>query len=353
MLIEHTSPGYQDQVRQHFNTAGFDAAVDDDVGQALTQFKEITRNYTLFHVCFASLGVLELFAFVLFFSFLTQSTMLAFSLAGILLTGFAYFVLLFYLQAKKPEQLLNVRRSFLDKSRRLLPFEPGMREYHLCSARALESLVNQLHEQANAHSSFFSSFKTLGPLIQKFTLWAHWKDLHQMQEALLHLVIRENIALIKTAPTDLEHHASLANAYWILAQHYQDPRIANPAADPLWVSPEYASLEMQEKFKRSALRAIEEYKILDTFAPNDPWVYAQMASIYHALGLPEEEIRQYETILNIHPDEKEILFRLGVLYFSQGRNAQALRLYEQLSLAKDSKAEELLSYYDAYAHADP
>ncbi len=352
MITDNLNATYQEQARQHFNAAHYDAAVDDHVATTLSQFKEITRTYSLFHLSFAFLACLELIAFVLFFSFLTQSTILAFSFAGILLTGFAYFVLLFYFQAKKPEQLICLRRSFLEQCCSLLPFEPKTREYHLCSARALESLIEQLHGQETTYYSLFSSFKTLGPLMQKFSIWSHWKDLHQMKEILLHMVIKENIELIKTAPTDLEHHASLAGAYGILAKHYQDPRKSNPQADPPWVSPEYASLEMIEKFKRSAWRAIEEYKILDTYAPNDPWVYAQMAAIYHDLGLPEEEIRQYETLLTIRPNEKEILFRLGVLYFSQGKNAQALRLYEQLSHAKDSKAEELLSYYDAYTIVD-
>ena len=173
-----------------------------------------------------------------------------------------------------------------------------------------------------------------------------------MKETLLHMVIKENIELIKTKPTDLEHHASLAEAYRLLTKHYQDPRKANPVHEPLYVSPEYASQEMLDKFQRSAHRALEEFKILDTYAPNDPWVHAQMASIYHDLELPEEEIRAYEAILRIRPDETEILFRLGVLYFSQGRNAQALCLYEQLHEAQDNKAAELLSYYDAYAIVD-
>src|SRR5262245_26633332 len=80
--------------------------------EALSFFKQVTRHYALFHITFFSLAIFELFAFVLFFSFLTRSTIFAFSLAGLFLTAFSYFVLLFYFQAKKPQQLLELRSRF-------------------------------------------------------------------------------------------------------------------------------------------------------------------------------------------------------------------------------------------------
>jgi tetratricopeptide (TPR) repeat protein len=104
---------------------------------------------------------------------------------------------------------------------------------------------------------------------------------------------------------------------------------------------------MYEKFKLSAFRAIEELRILDAYAPNDPWVHSQLAAVYQDLGMIDKEIQEYEAILKLSPKDHDILFRLGVLYFSQGRNAQALNLYEKLKDLKESKAEELLSYYGA------
>jgi lipopolysaccharide biosynthesis regulator YciM len=64
--------------------------------------------------------------------------------------------------------------------------------------------------------------------------------------------------------------------------------------------------------------------------------------------MPAQEIQEYETLLKIVPHDKEVLFRLGILYFQQGHNARALRIYELLKKAKDTKAEELIAFYDAY-----
>ena len=308
----------------------------------------ITRHYAVFHICFFALACLELLAFALFFSFLTKSSILGFSLGWYFFTGFTYFVLLFYYQAKKPEQLLDVRQAFLEACQGSLPFEKGSSEYHLSIGTAVYHLFNQLHRQEYTYYSLPSTFKTLAPLIQKFSVWSHWKDLHQMKEFLLLMMIKEHIELVKIAPTDLETHSGLANSYRLLAKHYQDPQVTYPETEHVWISPEYHSPEMQKKFEKASWRAIEEYKILDHYAPGEPWVHAQLAAVFHDLNMAEEEIREYEVILKASPQDREVLFRLGVLYFEQGFNAQALHLYEQLKKMNDKKAEQLLSYYDAY-----
>jgi len=348
MTTAQTFQKSQQQSRFHFNTALFQEQMEKHAATSIEDFKEITRQYSVFHISFFTIACLELLAFALFFSFLTKSTILAFSLAGIFLTGFAYFVLLFYFQAKKPEQLLAVRHTFLESCQAALPFEKGSSEFHFSLGAALYHLLNQLHRQEYTYYSLPSTFKTLAPLMQKFSVWCHWKDLHQMKEFLLLMMIKEHIELVKIAPTDLETHSGLANSYRLLAKHYQDPRIANPQAEHLWISPDYQSAEMLKKFEKTSWRAIEEYKILDYYAPNEPWVHAQLASIFHDLNLPQEEIKEYEAILSASPQDRDILFRLGILYFEQGLNAQGLKLYEQLKKMHDSKAEELLSYYDAY-----
>jgi tetratricopeptide (TPR) repeat protein len=316
------------------------------VTSAFNEFKQITRRHALFHILFFSIACLELLAFVLFFSFLTQSTILAFSLAGIFLTGFTYFILLFYLQAKKPEQLLSIRKSFIEKCHSSLPFEKREREYHLSLSQALHQFVTVLHRQEYTYYPLPSSFQTLAPLMQKFSVWSHWKDLHQMKEILIMMMIKENIELVKITPTDLETHATLASTYVSLSKLYQDPRKTHPEEEHLWIPPDYSSSIMVEKFKKAAWRAVEEFQIVDTYAPNELWVHVQLASLYHDLGMAEEEIREYEKILTIAPHERDVLFHLGVLYFAQGHNAQGLRLYEQLKQANDKRTEELLAFYD-------
>ena len=92
---------------------------------------------------------------------------------------------------------------------------------------------------------------------------------------------------------------------------------------------------------------MQEFQIIDYYSPNDPWVYAQLASCYHDLALYEKEIQAYEIILKLCPNDKEILFRLGILYFQQGMNAQGLQIYEKLKTLQFSRTEELLAFYGA------
>jgi hypothetical protein len=333
------------QAQPGFSKSQFESQNDHLRSEALDDFKQVTRQYALFHITFFSIGIIELTAFVLFFSFLTKTTIFAFSLASLFLTVFTYFVLLFYFQAKKPQQLLDIRSSFLQACKALLPFSPGSPEFHLTLASSLQQMLATLHRQEYSYYSLPAWFETLSPLMQKFSVWAHWKDLHQMKQLLLLMIIREKIELVKLQPTDLEAHAHLADAYLALSRLYMDPRKLYPSEEHLWVSPEYSSSEMLEKFRNAALKTIEEYKILDSYAPNDPWVHAQLADIYRALDLSQEEMREYEAILKVSSSDAEVLLRLGILYFEHGYSAQALRLYEALKQNGNPKAEELIARY--------
>ncbi|HSW86072.1 MAG TPA: hypothetical protein VLG49_01075 [Rhabdochlamydiaceae bacterium] len=326
------------------NAAHFEEQVRNHCKTSLEKFESITRYYALFHILFFSAFTVELLSFLLFFSFFAKSSLLAFSLAIIFLTVFSYFVLLFYFQAKKPEQFIHLREEYYGACKQALSFERGVSETHLSLSHSLRRFASELHQQEANYYSFLNRFTTLSLLLKKFSIWLHWKDVHKMKELLLFLAINEHIQWVKSEPTDLEAHASLADTYCALSKLYMPPN----KAEMVWVPPDYFSEETQQKFTSAAERAIEEFKILDDYAPNDQWVHAQLASLYHDIGLPEQEILEFEKMLKIAPQDRQILFRLGVLYFQQGYNAKGLRVYEQLKKSKDKKADELISYYDAY-----
>lgn len=312
---------------------------------AIERFKSITRTFSLFHVLFFALGVAEIFCFLLFFSFFTKSAMLAFFLAGLFFTGFSYFVLLFYFQAKKPEQLAIVRTEFVEACRTRIPSMRDESESHLIMAEALKHLSTSLQGQEYNFYPFFKTSPTLSLLLKKFSLWTHWRDLHEMREQLLLLAIQEHIEVVKLKPTDLEVHAALGAKYIALSKLYMDPRKKIEEEEVLWTPPAYASKEMQDKFNTFSSLAIEEFKIIESYAPQDPWVHAQLASLYHDLKMHEKEIQEYELLHHIAPQDKEVLFRLGVLYFQQGYNAKGLKVYEQLKKTHEGKAEQLISHY--------
>lgn len=333
---------------KHADMNLFEEAASIQCQNTLDKFQSITRYYALFHIFSFSILVLELLSFLVFFPFFAKSSLLAYSLGGIFLTGFSYFVMLFYFQAKKPEQLIQLKNEFAELCKAKTPFYPGTSEYHFSLSHAAVRLVSLLHNQEAHFYPCFKRLPTLSSLIKKFSIWFHWKDVHQMKEHMLLLAVHEHIQWIKSEPSDLEAHASLADIYCTLGKLYRDPNKFSASQQMIWVPPAYSSEEMHQKFKSSLHRAIEEFKILDDYAPNDPWVHAQLASIYHDLDMPQQEITQYEKILKIAPQDRQILFRLGVLYFQQGYNSRGLRVYEQLKRAKDKKAEDLISYYDAY-----
>ncbi len=325
-------------------TPYFEEVLDAHCKSAVEQFKKITRSYALFHTAFFSLGLLELLIFILFFSFFSKSSYLAFALAGFFLTAFSYFVLLFYFQAKKPEQIFQLRKNFIESCTTSLEANGNMNTSLLLAYSAFR-LIEHLDKQEYTYYRLPQSFKNLSPLLEKFSSWSHWEDVYQMKEMLLFLAIDEHIEQVKKRPLDLETHASLGDAYIELSKLYTDPRKLHPELSTQWISSEYQAEEMQERFKQASERAIEEFKIVQHFAPNNPWVHAKLATIYHSLKKREEEIKEYEAIQLLSPNDREVLYRLGILYFEEGRTAQALEIYETFREAQDGKAEELISYY--------
>lgn len=329
------------KLRSVFNSAFFEEQANHLAEQTVSHFRKITRFYALFHMGYFALGFLELLGLLLFFPFFAKSLLIAFSLGAVFLTVFSYFVLRFYFQAKKPEQFFRLKTEFIDACKRLLPsnLDPSPLLTH-----AVYRLISKLEGQEHQYYQLSEQFKTLAPLLEKFSLWCHWKDVHQMKETLHHYCIHKRVEFVKLQPTDIETHASLANSYIALYKECLPPKTLNYG----FIAKEYASESMKEKFQSVAKRAIEEFKIIDAYAPNDPWVYAQLAVIYHDLNFFEKELETYEILLRIAPQDSELLLRCGALYFQQGRIAQGLKIYEHLKKSKDPKADELIGYYDVF-----
>ncbi len=317
------------EISRHFDCDSFRKHVEAHCSSGLKKFKKIIRSYLFFHLFFLGALLGEIIAFSLFFTFLSKSVLLVFCLAGIILTFFAYLVILFYLEIKKPEQFIELRNWFMHLCKQSLPKNLALPEYHLFLANSAYRFASHLmnHEiSLSIPPSFHASVQTL---MHKFASFSHGKDVHRMKEILLLVSIAEHVQLIKQVPKNLEAHASLANTYIALAKIYRSD-----------------SKEMGGKCKKALEKAIQEFKVLDYYSPNDPWVQAQLASCYHDLNKRRDEIFHYENILTLCPNDKQILFRLGVLYFQQGLNAKGLSVYEKLKSMNFSRAEELIQYYE-------
>lgn len=315
------------------------------------KFQRILKSYALFNALFAILILSEWLYLLFHFTFLTQSFILAIYFALIVATLFSYATLRLFFQTKKMENCLSLKEEFIYLSRTALQYEPGNFEHHLALANACCHLANQFHG-LEYHLYVPPSFlEQLASSFEKVSCWIHWKDVHFMKEKLLESCIEEHIKMVHLQPTHMEIHASLANAYIMLSGLYADPRTIEGLEESRWFPPTKYKEESALIFRKIAERAIEEFKILKEYAPNDPWVHTQLAYSYRDLKMHKEEIQEYETLLQLCPNDTEILFSLGRLYFEHGHNAKGLHIYEILKKTHPKKAEVLIRYYGNYHYS--
>lgn len=333
-LLTEDKPLHQDYLSKTFD-------------QIFFEFDGVTKRYVVFNLFFLSLCIVEILLLMTFFAFLAQSLVMALSLAAVFFTFFAYFTLRIYFQTKKPEQLKVLKNKYLSSCKGVSSHQEDAVENPIALANACCKLANRLHAREYSYYNPPPFLAFLSSPLEKFSCWWHWQDVHVMKEMLLQEAVEEHIANVKSKPTNLEAHAALANAYVMLSGLYIDPRKMEGYDDERWISPYKFNEATEKKFRFNAERAIEEFKILLEYAPDDPWVHSQLAYSYHDLQMPLEEIREYEIIQKLRPDDKDNLFKLGILYFQQGLNAKGLKVYEELKKAHYAKAESLIKHYGA------
>ena len=90
---------------------------------------------TLSFLFFALLFSLEIILLLAFLPFIMRSSFFAFSLAGVFLTFFSFFILKIYFQAKKSEQEELFVESYGRGCRSLIGFREGIPEHHIALAQ--------------------------------------------------------------------------------------------------------------------------------------------------------------------------------------------------------------------------
>ncbi|MEX0961956.1 MAG: tetratricopeptide repeat protein [Simkaniaceae bacterium] len=324
--------------------AQFQEFVEKYSGRALKEFHKVIRSFVLFNLISLFVIASECVSLFYWINFNPKSLPLAINIALICLSLFTYFVLFTYFQAKKPEELKKIKKWFISSLEEDIHAEKGTSEYHLLLANSSYQFSSFLHKSEYHCYKFPFSLSSFNILLRKLSFFLHWHDCHIMKEMLLLESISEHGKLIKKEPTDLEAHASLANAYIALSRLYKLPEDASLK----WRLKFFLSSSSREKFHAAAKRAIEELKILDAYSPKDPWVQAQLASCYHDLELTDEEIKAYESIIELYPEDRKILFRLGQLYFKQGINSKGLKIYDSLKKLDKNAAIEMIEHYDSF-----
>jgi len=318
---------------EEFNRDAFQEKLPQHYRVILSEFRKISRSFVYFNLVFLSLSAVEVFLFIFFLPFLNQSSLFSLSLAAFFLTLFSYPILLFYQQAKKPEQLNALLDRFLTSCKTTLGLPAGVAQHHLSVAETLLKLSQYLTDYESLLIKTPTFFKPLARITARISGYCYWHDVFRFKQLLLHAAIHEHLEQIRLTPTDLEVHASLGNAYVALSQIYKHPLYEKYAA------------AFEEKFQAAARLAIEEFQILSHYAPNDPWIHEQLAAGFRELGMHAEQIRETEALSKLRPQDREVLFSLGSLYFQQGLNAKGLQVYEELKKANFKKADSLISSY--------
>lgn len=316
---------------------------ESECRRSLGKFKSALTSYAFFHLSFLLLALLQLTATIVLAMTIPTSPLFAISLATLLLTACSYLILTYYFQGKKPLQFDEIVKQYYYACLKHLPVEVSDADYHLSIAHSMFQLATYIG-QKQVYALSFKPFSFLEELFLSIGYHLHFKDLLMMQEILMHRSIEEHVELIKKNPTDLAVHTSLANAYTALAKLYKKPSDL-PFKVMSWHEKRFTKSSYVQKFEQATKRAIEELKILDDLAPNDPWVHAQLASCYHHLEMFPEEIHEYEILLNIRPHDREILYRLGSLYFRLGKNAKGLSIYQSLKDIDARDAAHLITHW--------
>jgi tetratricopeptide (TPR) repeat protein len=333
------------ELRLDFEKEFFNNHLQALIQPTIISFQKTLKSYTIFNVLFIMLISFEIIYFILHLSFLIQTFALAIHLALIFAISFSYFTLRLYFQTKKTDSCLRLKDKFIQACQHVFHYQEEDTDSYMTLANACCQLASELHAKEYHLYPIPNWFDFLTPSIEKISCWLHWQDVHFMKEVLLKASIFEQIKIVKIEPTSLEAHTGLANAYVMLSGLYVDPRTIEGLDEDRWIPSNKFNEEFKQKFRWTAERAIEEFKILSDYAPQDPWVHAQLAYSYRDLQMPKEEIQEYEMILRLCPDDRETLFKLGKLYFQQGFNAKGLQVYENLKKTNYKKAENLIHFY--------
>lgn len=318
----------------------------------LSHFRKVLRSYVVFHTLFILVLVSEAIFLGLVYCLERSSSLIAIGLFCLILTLFSYLVLIFYVQAKKPEQTKQLKDWFVSICKKSVSEELSKSDFHLFLAQAMYTFATFF--QPKEIPVYLASFPipSIQRLIKKCCYLWHWKDFQHMKEILLLDCIYQHLALLKEEPTSLEVHASLGNSYLTLASVYKSMRREATTQTDSGATDELQH-EFVKKFQGAISRAIEEYKIIRSSSDHeDPWVLAQLATCYHELGMYDKEIEYFEKILEISDFNQEVMTRLAYLYFQEGRNAQGFKLYKVIKETDPSKAAELFDYYISKAQEE-
>ncbi len=331
---------YQTQATETYPIQEYADSIEKEGSLLFSKFRQLLNSYTFFHISFFLIALVEVAILSISIFNYKESVAFIITLGSLILTLFSYFILGYYFQGKKGEQLQELKTQFYQACRKhIIPTLPDD-EVHLAIAKCSFQLSSSIG-QKRIYALSLPPFEFVKDFLLKSRFIFHYKDVLMFQELLIQLSLDEYIEVLKSEPTNLAIHTSLANVYMMLSKIYQRvPELSSYLSDRI-----FKKLGLEEKVELAIKSAIEELKILDDLAPNDPWTHAQLACSYHQLERWDEELCEYEILARLRAKDKEILLRLGILYFKLGKTAKGLLTYESLRKIDAQYGGHLISHY--------
>lgn len=290
----------------------------------LAQFYRLTTRYKRTHFLFLGALFLESILLVFFFPFLFKSALFAITLAALLVTIFSYFTMRNYQQVEKKELYKELAQKY---SRGLTSLYPNVSELEARKIAAEGCVELAESSLLIPHKKEGKFFQTFGPFLRKINPYQEENNFKDFKVVLFKQAAEEITALIRLSPCMIPPHASLVEIAQKLANNYAD----------------LGDTENRDKFLSTA---IEELKILSDLTPHEGAVYFELASCYGAMRMKDKEIKTLEKGREVDPENQDILFRLGQLYFSERESAKGFKIYEILKNRDTSKSDQLMSFYN-------
>ena len=301
-------------------------------------FNKILEGYFFFHLFFLIfLAILSIFTIILS-NTNPKSIPHGITIATTIVSSFSYLTLRQFLVAKKYTQIQELIQTCKDNSFKETTIHSSWNYYVFY--KNLKLLMTY-----QAQENFFSK-RTLSPF-SKLYMSIFWRFYSFAQEELNKKSLTSLLEQLSSNPSDIKLHAEYVESLFHLIEIVSIPK----EFIPFFVTSAIKKLESEEhkkKLKKLYFMSIEELKILDSLNPNDPWTIALFAECYKGLQDIDREIHYTELLRKLRPQDKEILFNLGKLYFSKRHYFDGIQVYLELKTYDEILAIDLMQNYRSY-----
>jgi len=311
---------------------------------ALQKFKDVLHQSAFMHLTFTLFILAQTAISTALFIKDTHSLYTPASFALLFLAIASYALISYYQKNKKLDVIDSITKDFrhycslhLSKS-----IESG-EERHLGIAECMRDLAEALHSQ-ELFTLTIHPFKFSKSHIISHYLYFHYSDILYFQEKLLEVSLEQHAYILEDCACSLPFHSSLSKTYATLSIIYKMPK-----GKHLEKAFSYSNITKQSEFAARLNKyyslAVEELKIICEISGGEAWTHQELASLYAKFDDSEKEMGQYEILTTKISDDKEILYKLGLLYFKHGKTAKGLTTYNKLRKLDALYAKNLLNHY--------